>query len=1241
MKHSFTFILLFALSLPICLYAQSPRLYGTAQGLIDTRIDRICFDRDNFMWISTESGLVRFDGQTFTTYTSEKEGPDMLGDSRVSEMYETANGRHYIGTGNGLYYLCRTENRFTHHVIDSMRPNISVSGIEQHPLKENTLIVATSGFGLFLFDTKTESFNQEHSAYLSFCLKRWNCRNILVDSHRNLWATHPQGIRCIDLENTRPLQINADSAFIEQLSVQAMVEDDRNDIIYMATQSHGLVRCNTRTRAIERIDLPLINSLNLTALCFSPKGDLIIGTENQGLYRMHMGKVSAIEYEDCPVDLQHVKIHSLAYDDQDNLWLGLYQKGILVLPSQETLFSKRAIKPEGGIHNLANVSSFASMSDGSRLYGLDGAGLIHRKADGSISHLDTRNSVLGSDAVLSLAAIGQGKAYVGTYNTGVYLYDGHRLVRDPHLAMLDQQSIMTMSYDSLMQTIYMGTNGDGIYIYNTDTQQLSRLSGEMGMLWISSVSTDRRHRLWGCTSGTVFCYDPEAKMRSELPYNKPVRAYSYAEDNTGTIWLASDKGILYYGAGSDSLRIAYDSNGRPLSGKYSAILRSQDGKLWLSSGNGISSFDPRTHNVINYADPNIADVGSYSVRAAIQWPDCTMSFGGDNGELTFSPEKVDAYHRYIRPVHFTRLWVNNTPTDYDPTLSREENVLDESLWKATLLHLPYPTNSFSISFAVQEYCNPVGISYKYKLDGYDNDWHESHGSNPTASYASLRWGRYRFRVQAIQLEGNGKAQVIENSMLIRIDAPWWATWWAMLIYSLVLIATIAHFVWYVRHRTHQKRVLERTQHNRQIKEAKLRMFASVSHEIKTPLTLIISPLRKLMERNNDNATQSVYEMMYRNALRILMLVNQQMDIRKLDSGELRLHVRELSLRPFVDDLMQYFSNAAINRQIDFRLNIPEGQEDISIWADPQQIDKVFFNLLSNAFKYVNDKGQVLINASTNGGNCVIEVFNSGSRLENIDPKHLFEHMAEESGSTGIGLSLAHELTAMHHGELSARNDETGVTFCLSLPLGNRHFTALELRSVAPEATDPIEKAIDVVAQAQPDETITAKPADKDRKESDDKELIDLLNDELREKKRLRERRSNLGFDYSQRQMSSADEKLLNRVVDCIHKNLGDSDFSVDLMAQQVGLSRVHLNRKLKELLDTSPSTLIKTTRLKQAAFLLVQSNVTVAEVAYSVGFSSPAYFTSNFSSYFGMTPKEFINTYTENPDSESLKKLLE
>ncbi len=1234
MKKIFLYLLLSATG---SLFAQSARLYSTAQGLISTKIEQITFDHDDFLWITTDMGLTRFDGQTFTTYTRQDDNPYALHNSQVSSMFEDNNGKHWVGSGDGLYYLCRTENKFTKYQPSNLADGFSVSRVAQHPLHTNELIVGSHGYGLAVFNTETRTFNDSASYRLSTLLRRWNCPRLLVDAHNRLWVTAPTGFQCIDLENYRRLELKGTLENIDEIVVDDIVEDSRHDRLYLATLNEGLLCCNLNTLEIQSLDLPDLNHRHLTALAVGPVGELLIGTENEGLWRYHLDQISRISVKDCPVDLDHVKIHSIAFDAQQDLWLGLYQKGLLVIPKEQNLFRLESIRDEEGIYNLGNISSFASMSDGSRLYGIDGNGLQHQKADGGSLHLNTKNSPLPTDAVISLVGIPGNKAYVGTYNYGVFIYENEKLTRDPNLQLLDRQSIMTMAYDSLKHMLYLGTNGDGIYSYDTEIRELRRISGESNLLWIVSLFVDRGHRLWASTEGSVFCFDLEHNTRIVPLKDDKIRALGCAEDNNGTIWFATNRGLLFYGSGSDSLQQVRNEAADGLSEPFSSILRSKDGRLWLPSVSGLCCYDPRAKSFTTFVGPNVSAVGSFSSRAAICWPDGTFSFGGDNGVLCFSPEDVYTYHHPLRPLYLTRLWINNVPTDYDPQLSPEENALDESLWKAKHLHLKASENSFSVQFAVQEYCNSVGIEYAYQLDGYDKGWHEVHGSENSATYSSLPWGRYTLHVQAKLFDGKGEVQTVTRDLKVTIDAPWWASWWACLLYAALILAVVIYAIMAYHTRLVNRRLILQNEHARQIKEAKLHMFASVSHEIMTPLTLIISPLRRLMDKHNDNATQSIYELMFRNSLRILMLVNQQMDIRKLDQGKLQLHVSELSIREFIGEIQLYFDHIAISRQIDFRLLMPENQEDLTFWADPNQIDKVFFNILSNAFKYVNNEGQVHIKVVADNAlhSYRISIFNTGSHLEEKQTAHLFERFSSYGGNN-IGLSLANELVQLHHGRLSAANEKDGVIFTVELPMGKEHYTAEELAPVEqPSYTEESQKELE--ERAMREESLEQQQKD----EKEGKELIEMLNNELQEKRRRRQRRSDMGFDYSQKQLSSADEQLLNRVVNCIHKNLGDADFNVDVMASEVGISRVHLNRKLKELINTSPSALIKTTRLKQAAFLLVQNNVTVAEVAYAVGFSNPAYFTSNFTQFFSMSPKEFVSYYTDNPDNPELKKMLE
>lgn len=1222
--YTFLFTLTFLMSvLPSRLYAQFPRLYSTQQGLIGTRINKVMIDSDDFIWVSTEKGLSRFDGQRFTNYIAQPGDPNALQESRIACVYEDRDGKHWVGTNDGLYYMCRHENRFTHYVTDSIVTNGSISQIVEDPREPHRIIMSTHGWGLKVFDTQTRTYDIEQSIRLSSLLRRYSVPDIAVDGHRRLWALQLQGLIIIDLDHLSRVEPTGVGFDLQEVVTTCMAEDRNNDMLYLGTFESGLLCCDLRTLRVSRMDIPEFSKAYITAITLSPEGRIVVGTESQGLFTIDplTNDCRPIVADESPVDLQHIKVHSIVYDDQQNLWLGAFQKGLLLIPRQSGLFHCRPIRESRETrHNLGSVSAFASLPDGTMISALDGEGIAERLPDGNFRHLTRDNSGLPSDAVLSLCALPNGVTYIGTWMMGLSMRKTNgEIVRDPRLSQLDHFSIMHMAYDSLSHILYICTNGEGLWEYNVDQGTCRRVAQDTDSFrWVVYVYIDQRRQLWVCSEGRVYRYNPVTRQLSEPKGQPSLRVYGITEDpSTGQIWMASDKGLMQYRSNSDSLVEVLGERLEAGEG-FMSILRSVDGRLWMPSNYGVVSYLPRTDDLQRYSDSEIEDAGSFSQRAAVAWPTGIFGFGADNGMLTFTPSHVINRQRPLRPIYFTRLWVNNVVTDYDPALSAEDNLLDYSLWKATQLRLPATSNSFAISFAVQEYANPVGISYSYRLKGYDKNWHDVHGQDLMASYQKLPWGHYTLEIRARQANTDSSDSDIYKELEIFVQAPWYARWWAWILW-MALIAMIAYMIYWTlqTHMVHRRHVREAEQ-NRQVREAKLHMFTSVSHEIKSPLTLIISPLRKLLDRKTDPATQSVYEMMYRNALRILMLINQQMDIRKLDSGSLDLHVQELPLEGFLRNLAQYFNNVMFSRQIKFSIEMPEEESELSLWADPQQIDKVFFNLLSNAFKYVPDEGTVRISVSQQGGNIVTSIYNSGS--------HLPEDKQAEAFSN-LGLNLARELTELHHGSLTVQDQEEGVSFVVSLPAGKDHFTAKELL--------PVDLSLPVHDEEDEDAPVSSAEL------AEDKRLAEQLSDELREKSVLRERRANLGYDYTQVQMSSADEKLLQRVLDIVRKNIADADFTVETLSEQIGISRVHLNRKLKELIGTSPSSLIKTTRLKQAAFLLVQSNVTVAEIAYTVGFSSPAYFTSNFSQYFGMTPKEFIATYTENPDSPELKKLLE
>lgn len=1354
--------------------AQSPRLYSTGQDLINTRITNLMLDRENFLWVSTEMGLARFNGRSFTTYVANEDDPYSLHSSAINCLYEDPSSRHWVGTTDGLYYFCRTENKFTHYDLsEDGQTAISISRIVAHPMHPNTLILSTFGYGICFFDAERREVDRDKSMTLSSLLDKYNITDICVDEHQYLWALLREGLNVVTLDSV-PQRVtlrmsDADAQRLAHTTLRTVMEDAKHHRLYMGSMKQGLWTCDLNTMTLSHVSCPPLDDLDIYSLCADEDGNLLIGTENSGLYlfRPDANTLQPLHFSNCPIELEHSKIHNILVDGQNNLWLALFQQGVLVVPAPNDRFHYYPVTSVEGAKNLASVSSLVTRpSLGCGVVGTDGGGVVEWSRDQRRLY-NTENSILPTNAIISLAAGEHEDVYVGTFNYGLYLLRDHRISLPAGLKELERACVMSLCFDPETHILYIGTNGSGIYAYDTRADHLSPIVGSYNP-WIVTLAIDRDHTLWAGTEERLLRFDLQhgAIEAMDTAVNHKLRINSIVPDSS-CLWLGSQRGLWRYDRATHALTALHDANAR-YGETILAMSPGNDGQLWMSTNFGITAFDPTEKSFVHYADNELSLVGSFSERAVVSQRDGHLMFGGDNGVLYFNPMAVSRNDKPLKNVYFTKLWINNVANDYDP--ASDENVLDASLWHARRLTLPADIRAFAIEFGVQEYSNPSGIQYAYRLQGYDQTWHEIPDNEHVVGYSHLPWGTYLFQVRAFTHDGSPENASFKQ-LVVEVLRPWYVQWWAFVLYVALLGFIVCQLVHYYRQRAHQRRLLERTEHKQQIKEAKLQLFTSISHEIKTPLTLILAPLRKLMDKKVDNATASVYELMYRNAMRILMLVNQQMDIRKIDHGRLKLKMRELSLQQFLLDIMEYYRNAAMTHQIHFHLEMPAGEETLTVWGDPDQLDKVFFNLLSNAFKYTSTKGEVALTVSRVDGKALhlphvkeavcVRVFNSGSSLSDVDIEHIFERFyqgknSSENVGAGIGLNLAYELTELHHGQLSVRNIEgAGVEFSVLLPLGKAHLAASELATeiavsqtaqmlpndlilskkeiytaesqeetheTDDETAEPEEhrqvtvmlvdddtafldyvrgelKEYNVVTAtggneawgqllvSAPDVVVTDlkmpdgdgyqlcsriknnidtdnipvivltsettdTSAEKSMKCEADRFLgkplnINLLRGAIEQSLKVRRnilgkmRRTDVGFEYNQVQMVSADTQLMQRVMETIRKNLSDSDFNVETLSKEVGISRVHLNRKLKELLGTSPSTLIRSVRLKQAAFLLIDNDVTVSEIAYSVGFSSPSYFTSNFTSYFGMTPKAFVANYLKNPNDEKLKKLLE
>ena len=1357
---------------------QNARLYLPETGLPNSQVNRICQDRSDYIWICTEGGLIRFDGMRFETYQHDRERANWIASSSVIDMLEDRQGTKWIGTAAGLDILDSEHSTFTH--FDLLRdPDTPSSPYIGRLLEipgdgeESRLVVATGGAGVFIIDTKTRRQLSELRQQIHRFLHTDYIHTVFLDSSRRLWILPGDGRPIVlDGDGFQPVEGLTWSPDLlwDQLRINDAAEDPvTGDVVLGSTQGilvckagSGLVRKAAGKRAAATIGASVIFDTQA-----SSREDrlFLFGNEDGGLLHfdteteeVHTAIVPSIRQ-----DTGNWKATSSTRDSQGNLWLGLYQTGVLVAPKSLFGFSYMGFSTRGmpGENNTVVTSVY---EDGQNLWvATDGGGLFCRPVAGgrrgrSERHFTRDNSALTNNAVLTVTGDKYGTIWIGTYLDGIwYLENGSTPKRYPYGDQIGTERIRTLVYDPVRDLLYVGSSGAGLSVIDAKTRQVvARQTGE-DYRWISALYLDDAGLLWVGSYNGPFCYDPSADRI--VPYNQssgndiPPRIYAISSSPDGSVWFGTEEGLFQCDPTTRTVRRYTEQEGLS-NNVVRSILSADGGEMWISTSSGLSRLAPKTGTITVYRSYDGLQGNEFRSGCAFKAPSGRLYFGGNGGLTSFSPLLIDNGTVRMPQVGLARLTMLDQEVVYDPDAG-SDNRIDKHISEATRIRIPRGVDMFTLEFSVPEYTNPQRLVYDYRLSGFENDWKTAPALLRMATYTNVPPGRYRFEVKAYF---DGSPEVFsERSVDLRVEAPWFLTGWAWAVYLFLLSGAILALLHLARQR--QRQIAQEKE--AELKELRLGLFTNLTHEIRTPLNLVMGPLGAMRVAEQDPARKDTYNLMYRNCLRINRIVNQLMDLRKIDAGQMQLFFRETDIVYFIKDIMQSFDNLAESKRIDFSLYSANPEE--TLWIDQGNFDKIVYNILSNAFKHTPEGGRIRVDVSAPTPNrgalqadvrefVQVRIFNSGSRIEEAWISHVFDRFVQvnphdaNSGS-GVGLNLTKMLVELHHGRISAENEDDGVVFRVLMPVGKDHLTEQELSDTAhhkdlyvksPSAPfgehedqtftkeeAPADKAArarksvvvvdddddtreylrdllrgrynvtacadaasawDAVSETLPDAVVTdlvmpgesgsdlcarirshnltrhipviiltgQNGVEEQQDASDsgaDKFLskpisVDLLLSSIAQVIAGREAVKEkfgvaLNFDYSGIKMGSADEKLLRRIVESIQAHLDEPDYGVATLCEDVGISRVHLNRKLKAFGKDSPGILIKTFRMKQAAYLLANNKVNVSEVAYRVGFSSHSYFSNAFRDYFGMSPREFATRIQENPDDTTLKQMFE
>lgn len=1369
MKTLFSFCCHLILAALTLVNAQTGRFYSTDKELSNSLINKVYQDKRGFIWVATEDGLNKFDGNRFIVYKKNKNEPDGLMNNYVKTLFEDSKGRFWIACINGIQIYDQATNTFQtipiQHNRDNMAPQTSANIIE---LQNGEIWLGTYGGGIIsLKDNKfipQEELNRKIQSYF--------IQTIYEDSKQNIWiATENKGLFCYTPSNGQVQNFTAPGQLTSE-DISCFCED-KEGTLFISTLNGGLMKLNPSSHHFTPIPYKGNNRLSIKTLTIDKNNNLYIGTEGFGLkiYNRNTNSIEDYDVHNGVFDLGSSKVHSVLEDKDGNLWLGIFQKGLLMIPSMPNKFNYYGYKsfPKSEIGSSCvmsilvdrqNVAWIATDNDGLYAVNDEGKQILHFKEEGN-NRSAPRN-------IICLMEDSEHKLWIGSYLSGLTLMNKQTGICTPVNEQLstptasDNKKIFCIAEDR-NRNIWVGTYGSGVYKMDisgkvVNQYQSSKSQNENWKVnklcndWINCIIEDNEGLLWIGTCNGLSCFNPQTEnfinylSQNNLLPNTFV--HTLLQDDKGHIWVGTSEGLYKFDKHTQKFSLYTTQQGLP-SDVICGMVQDDMNNYWISTHQGMSKLIADTETFINYTASDGIQGNEFTRGAFYKDHRGKIYFGGTSGVTSFYPKDIAEPDKKLR-IEITDFILGNHSVKKGDMLGKHA-ITDSDVMDAARFTLTYDQNSFRMELSTLDFANPERIIYQYKIKELETNWLNTSPGMNRVSYANLSPGRYTLMVRAKDNKSTSDIRTVE----IVVTPPWYNTWWAKVLWSCLLVLVLYALTMYVISRIHRRQEIMKQRHQEQINEAKLQFFINISHEIRTPMTLIISPLEKLIAEHSEK--QQAYLMIYRNAQRILRLINQLMDIRKLDKGQMHLKFRETDMVGFIEDLMQTFNYQAQKKNITFTFDKElQDADSLKVWIDLNNFDKVLMNVLSNAFKYTRDGGNIHILLKTGHNSTYrgalkdyfeISVTDNGIGIDKDKIKQIFERfyqinndMTQSNFGTGIGLHLARSLVKLHHGLIMAENreDEQGTRFIIRLPLGSDHLKTDELENPDEAGNDLLMSQLskDTLYETE-DEYATADDAKKPKSKTryrvliieDDDEIRQYMRNELstdfrisectngreglenilKEKPDLvisdimmpemdgitlcRKVKQNINVNHipvilltakskaedriegletgadayivkpfntellrttasnliSNRErlrgqligeqqveekivkieMKSNDEILMGKVMKTINEHLTDPALNVEMLAANVGMSRVHMHRKLKELTNQSARDFIRNIRLKQAATLLREKNLTISEVAYATGFSNLSHFSNSFREFYGISPTE----YKEQPDA--------
>lgn len=1198
------------------------------------------------------------------------------------------------------------------------------SGIENLLVTDAGLVyVSVTGQGVYEYHQKSQSLRK-----LPVSMFRTPVSSSFIDKYDKVWLqAGNEGIICYDPLNNNSKQYTFPSGTaIGDFSVQDAGEQG----IFFLAPSGELLLFDRETHTMMRMNQMKQLSIDEGAHLFlgqflDKDGILWLLSSTAGVYRVNFPKKQfrLLDPHQFTPGGQNsatssIGIKALFQSRNGDIWIGTRWQKVYRLDKNGQL--KQIFSAEN--YQIGNVYHMMEDDRGNLWFSTKGSGLVKAEPDESSS--------LG--------------------------FRFTRYTNDPHYSNSISGNEVYFTFQDTKSRIWVGVLAGGLNLITQEKGQTVFKHKYNGLkhypsyglyMDVRNMAEDKDGRIWIGTMDGLMSFDSNFKSPDQIvfeTYRSESASSNIADNDIYVLYKDRDENIWVsvFGGGVNKL-IGYDkTTHRPLFKSYGlkeglnndvvvSIVEDKDKNLWFATESGLSLFDKKTERIRNFDKYD----GFLSVKmeenSALKTLNGELWLGCKQGVLIFSPDKLETLN-----VNYQTYIVDFLVSNRDIRSFKDNPILMESVKYADSITLKHNQSMFTIEFAALNYYNQNRVSYRYILEGYENEWH-SNGKNRIASYTNVPPGDYVFRVQSID-EANPQL-LSEKRLAITIFPPWWLTWWAYCIYTVLVVA----FLWGVLKASFfMIKMKNEVYIEQRLSELKIKFFTNISHELRTPLTLIKGPIQEIKEKEalSPKGVQYV-ELMEKNTNQMLQLVNQILDFRKIQSGKMRLHISQINLNSMVKSFQKEFRVLAEENEISFSFQVPD--EAIYLWADQEKLGIVIRNIISNAFKFTPSGGSIFVSIGLVEGaeRCYVRVEDTGVGIPQNKLSEIFERFSQGENArnayyqgTGIGLALSKEIINLHHGLVAAESQEQeGAVFTVELLLGKDHYkpsevdfyvggTELDAESPPEEQTDALDEEesdkedemdsslptlllvednkdlgnllklqledrynvylavngveglkkvllyhpdIVVTDQMMPEMSgtemlqrirkdfqishipviiLTAKNDDEAKtkaismganayitKPFSKEYLIARMEQLLSERKLFRERvwqqSDEKQPDSYEQYLVKKDVQLLDKIHQVIEENLDNSDFNIDTIAANVGLSRSAFFKKLKSLTGLAPVDLVKEIRLNKSIELIKNSDMSISEIAFAVGFKDSGYYGKCFRKKYNQTPKEYMNEW--------------